>query len=58
MWKKADAKNEGKISGEMGKPYVMAMDTMKMPAEGAKDDVVTGDEFMAACQKDAFKDIK
>jgi hypothetical protein len=58
MWKKADAKSEGKISGDMAKPYVMAMDAMKMPAMGAKDGVVTGDEFMAACQKDAYKDIK
>lgn len=58
MWKKADTTNAGKISGDMAKPYVMAMDSMKMPAMGAKDGVVTGDEFMAACQKDAYKDIK
>ena len=58
MWKKADAKAEGKLSGDMAKPYMMAMDAMKMPAKMAKDGVVDGKEFMDACQKDAFKDVK
>ena len=58
MWKKMDAKAEGKISGDAAKPYMMAMDAMKMPASMAKDGVVMDKEFMAACQKDAFKDIK
>jgi hypothetical protein len=58
MWTKLDAKNAGKINGDAAKPYVAALDAAKMPAAGAKDGVVTADEFMAACQKDAFKDIK
>jgi len=58
MWKKADAKGEGKISGDMAKPYMAAMDAMKMPSSMAKDGVVDGKEFMAACMKDAFKDMK
>ena len=37
MWKKADAKATGKIDGDMAKPYLMAMDAMKMPASMAKD---------------------
>jgi hypothetical protein len=58
MWKKADAKAEGKISGDMAKPYLMAMDAMKMPGAMAKDGVVMDKEFMDACMKDAFKDMK
>ena len=58
MWKKADAKAEGKLSGDMAKPYLMAMDEMKMSAAMAKDGVVMDKEFMAACMKDAFKDMK
>jgi len=58
MWKKADAKGEGKISGDMAKPYLMAMDAMKMPASMAKDGTVMDKEFMGACMKDAFKDMK
>ena len=58
MWKKADAKAEGKLSGDMAKPYLMAMETMKMPAAGAKDGVLTDKEFVDACSKDAFKDMK
>lgn len=58
MWKKADTKAEGKIGGDMAKPYLMAMDAMKMPAAMAKDGVLEGKEFLEACQKDAFKDMK
>jgi hypothetical protein len=58
MWTKLDAKAAGKIDGDAAKPYVAALDTAKMSAAGGKDGVVTGAEFMAACQKDAFKDIK
>lgn len=58
MWKKADAKTEGKIGGDMAKPYLAAMDTMKMPAAMAKDGVVSDKEFLDACMKDAFKDMK
>jgi hypothetical protein len=58
MWKKADAKAEGKLSGDMAKPYLVAMDAMKMPAAMAKDGVLDGKEFLAACEKDAFKDMK
>jgi len=58
MWKKADAKGEGKISGDMAKPYLMAMDAMKMPSSMAKDGVVDSKEFTEACMKDAFKDMK
>ncbi len=57
MWKKADAKAEGKIGGDMAKPYLAAMDAMKMPAAMAKDGVLEGKEFMDACQKDAFKGL-
>ena len=58
MWKKADAKAAGKIDGDMAKPYLMAMDTMKMPAAMAKEGVVSDKEFLDACMKDAFKDMK
>ena len=58
MWKKLDAKAEGKISGDAAKPYLTAMDAMKMPSTMAKDGVVMGKEFMDACTKDAFKDVK
>lgn len=58
MWKKLDAKGEGKIAGDMAKPYMAAMDAMKMPSTMAKDGVVMGKEFTDACMKDAFKDIK
>ena len=58
MWKKADAKAEGKVSGDMAKPFLMAMDDMKMPAAMAKDGVLMDKEFMAACMKDTFKDMK
>ncbi len=58
MWKKADAKAEGKIAGELAKPYLMAMDAVKMPAAMAKDGVVADKEFLDACVKDAFKDMK
>jgi hypothetical protein len=58
MWKKADAKAEGKISGDMAKPYMAAMEAMKMPAAMAKDGVVSDKEFLDACMKDAFKDVK
>jgi hypothetical protein len=58
MWKKMDTKAEGKISGDMAKPYLMAMDAMKMPASMAKDGTVMDKEFMDACTKDAFKDVK
>jgi len=58
MWKKADAKAEGKIAGDVAKPYLAAMDAMKMPAAMGKDGVVADKEFMDACQKDAFKDVK
>jgi len=58
MWKKADAKAEGKVAGDMAKPYLTAMEAAKMPAAGAKDGVVTDKEFMDACVKDAFKDMK
>ena len=58
MWTKLDAKATGKIGGDAAKPYLAALDAAKMPAAGAKDGNVTGDEFMAACQKDAFKDVK
>ena len=58
MWKKADAKAEGKIGGDMAKPYLAAMDAMKLPASMAKDGVVMDKEFMDACMKDAFKDMK
>jgi len=57
MWDKAGGK-DGKMSGDMAKPYMMAMDSMKMPASMAKDGVVMDKEFMAACMKDAFKDMK
>jgi hypothetical protein len=58
MWTKLDAKAAGKIDGDAAKPYIAALDAAKMPAAGAKSGVVTADEFMAACQKDAFKDTK
>ena len=58
MWKKLDAKAEGKITGDAAKPYLMAMDAMKMPASMAKDGTVMDKEFMDACTKDAFKDVK
>jgi hypothetical protein len=57
LWKKADTKAEGKIGGDIAKPYLAAMDAMKMPAAMAKDGVLEGKEFMDACQKDAFKDM-
>jgi hypothetical protein len=58
MWTKLDAKGTGKLSGDAAKPYIAALDAAKMPAAGAKAGTVTGDEFMAGCQKDAFKNIK
>ena len=58
MWKKADAKAEGKIAGDMAKPYLAAMDAVKMPSSMAKDGVVNDKEFLDACMKDAFKDMK
>lgn len=58
MWKKADAKAEGKLSGDLAKPYLAAMDALKIPAAMAKDGVLDGKEFQDACQKDAFKDMK
>ncbi len=57
LWKKADAKAEGKIGGDMAKPFLAAMDAMKMPAAMAKEGVLEGKEFMEACQKDAFKGL-
>ena len=57
LWKKADAKAEGKIGGDMAKPFLAAMDALKMPAAMAKEGVLEGKEFMEACQKDAFKGL-
>jgi hypothetical protein len=57
LWKKADTKAEGKIGGDAAKPYLAAMDALKIPAAMAKDGVLEGKEFMDACQKDAFKDM-
>ncbi len=57
LWTKADAKAEGKIGGDVAKPYLAAMDAMKIPAAMAKDGVLEGKEFMDACQKDAFKGL-
>lgn len=58
MWKKADAKAEGKMGGDMAKPYIMAAEAMKMPVADMKDGVMTDKEFMDACMKDAFKAMK
>jgi hypothetical protein len=57
MWKKADTKAEGKIGGDVAKPYLAAMEAVKMPGAMAKDGVIMDAEFMAACQKDAFKGL-
>ncbi len=58
LWTKADAKGEGKLTGDTAKPYLMAMEDMKMPASMAKDGSVADKEFMEACMKDAFKAMK
>jgi hypothetical protein len=57
LWKKADTKAEGKIGGDIAKPFLAAMEALKIPAAMAKDGVLEGKEFMDACQKDAFKDM-
>jgi hypothetical protein len=59
IWtKQLDIKNAGQIEDDRAMRYVAALDAAKMPAAGAKDGVVTRSEFMAACQKDVFKNIK
>ena len=57
IWKKAGAA-DAKLSGDMAKPFIVAAEALKMPVAGMKDGVMTDKEFLNACMKDAFKDMK
>lgn len=55
LFQKADINKDGSLQSEEGKVFLEAMDKAQVkPADAA---MVKQDEFMAACQKDAFASI-
>ena len=45
-WNKIDTAKAGVVDGDIAKPYLAAMDTMKMSAAGAKEGKLTSKEFL------------
>lgn len=66
MWMKLDTSNQGQISGTLAKPYVDAVkaageassSSSTSTATGAAgSDVLSRQDFIDHCQKDAFKAV-